>query len=97
MKEHKKFTETVLDALTRHRTEKFTNEEFQYDFSEALDYELDEYSISLDASIDEEYEEIIEEDEELYEEGLVDKEYPVIDGENYDFEDEDNYKIEDDY
>jgi hypothetical protein len=30
--------------------------------------------------LDEEYEEIIEEDEDLYEEGLIDKEFPVIDG-----------------
>jgi hypothetical protein len=38
-------------------------------------------SISFDAKLDEEYDEIIEEDESLYEEGLIDREFPVIDGE----------------
>ena len=50
-----------------------------------MDYEIDEYMISFDASIDEDYEDIDGEDEDpnyIYEEGLIDEEYPVIDGED---------------
>ncbi len=79
---------TVSEALSVYRLEKLNEEQYRYDFSDCLDYEIDEYSISLDARLDEEYEEIIEEDEDLYEEGLIDKEYPVIDGDFIDEEEE---------
>lgn len=72
---------TVSEALSLYRLEKFNEDQFRYDFSDCLDYEIDEYAISIDTKLDEEYEEIIEEDEDLYEEGLIDKEFPVIDGE----------------
>ncbi len=72
---------TVSEALAFYRLEKLNEDQYRYDFSDCLDYEIDEYSISIDAKLDEEYEEIIEEDEDLYEEGLIDKEFPVIDGE----------------
>jgi hypothetical protein len=72
---------TVCEALSLYRLEKLNEDQYRYDFSDSLDYEIDEYSISIDARLDEEYEEIIEEDEDLYEEGLIDKEFPVIDGE----------------
>ncbi len=71
---------SVSEALSLYRLEKLNEDQYQYDFSDCLDYEIDEYSISIDAKLDEEYEEIIEEDEDLYEEGLIDKEFPVIDG-----------------
>lgn len=71
---------TVSEALSLYRLEKLNEDQYRYDFSDCLDYEIDEYSISIDAKLDEEYEEIIEEDEDLYEEGLIDKEFPVIDG-----------------
>lgn len=71
---------TVSEALSLFRLEKLNEDQYRYDFSDCLDYEIDEYSISIDATLDEEYEEIIEEDEDLYEEGLIDKEFPVIDG-----------------
>ncbi len=81
---------TVSEALSLYRLEKLNEDQYLYDFSDCLDYEIDEYAISIDAKLDEEYEEIIEEDEDLYEEGLIDREFPVIDGEfNEDDEDED--------
>jgi hypothetical protein len=72
---------TASEALSLARLEKLNEEKYSYDFSDSLDYDIDEYSISIDAALDEEYEEIIEEDEDLYEEGLIDKDFPVIDGE----------------
>lgn len=81
---------TVSEALSLYRLEKLNEDQYLYDFSDCLDYEIDEYAISIDAKLDEEYEEIIEEDEDLYEEGLIDRGFPVIDGEfNEDDEDED--------
>lgn len=72
---------TVSEALSLYRLEKLNEDQYQYDFSDCMDYEIDEYSISIDAKLDEEYDEIIEEDEDLYEEGLIDRKFPVIDGE----------------
>jgi hypothetical protein len=82
---------TVSEALSLYRLEKLNEEQYRYDFSDSLDYDIDEYSISIDAELDENYEEIIEEDEDLYEEGLIDKELPVIDGEFNDDDDDDEY------
>ncbi|HML38905.1 MAG TPA: hypothetical protein PKA19_16040, partial [Bacillota bacterium] len=79
---------TVSEALSLSRLEKLNGDQYRYDFSDSLDYEIDEYSISFDAKLDEEYDEIIEEDENLYEDGLIDKEFPVIDGEFADEEEE---------
>ncbi|MDD4564295.1 MAG: hypothetical protein PHE79_02300 [Eubacteriales bacterium] len=74
---------TISESLSLFRLEKLSEDQHIYDFSDCLDYEIDEYSISFDATLDEEYEEIIEEDDDLYEEGLIDKEFPVIDGEDF--------------
>jgi hypothetical protein len=82
---------TVSEALSLFRLEKLNEDQYRYDFSDCLDYEIDEYAISIDAKLDEEYEEIIEEDEDLYEEGLIDKEFPVIDGEFGDEEEDEDY------
>lgn len=83
---------TISEALSLCRMEKFSEDKYRYDFSDCLDYEIDEYTISIDAKLDEEYEEIMEEDEDYYEEGLIDKDFPVIDGEIYEEDDnEDNY------
>lgn len=79
---------TVSEALSLCRLEKLNEDQYRYDFSDCMDYEIDEYSISIDAKLDEEYEEIIEEDEDLYENGLIDKEFPVIDGDFTDDEEE---------
>lgn len=83
---------TVSEALALNRLEKLSEDQYLYDFSDCMDYEIDEYSISIDAAIDEEYEEIIEEDEDLYENGLIDRVYPVIDGEDFEeYEEEEEY------
>jgi hypothetical protein len=72
---------TLSEAMSLYRLEKLNEDQYQYDFSDCMDYEIDEYSISFDAKLDQEYDEIIEEDESIYEEGLIDREFPVIDGE----------------
>jgi len=82
---------TLSEALSMFRLEKLNEDQFRYDFSDCMDYEVDEYSISIDTELDEEYEEIIEEDEDLYEEGLIDKEFPVIDSENFNADEEDDF------
>lgn len=87
--DHVKKDVTVCEALSLYRLEKLNEDQYRYDFSDSLDYEIDEYSISIDAELDEQYEEIIEEDEDLYEEGLIDKDYPVIDGDFGEEEEED--------
>lgn len=89
LSDNAKHDTTVSEALSLFRLEQLNDEHYRYDFSDCLDYEIDEYSISIDAALDEEYEEIIEEDEDLYEEGLIDKEYPVIDGDFAEDEEED--------
>jgi hypothetical protein len=82
---------SVSEALSLYRLEKLNEDQYRYDFSDCLDYEIDEYAISIDAALDEEYEDIIEEDEDLYEEGLIDKEFPVIDGELGEDEEDEDY------
>ncbi|MBR0600133.1 hypothetical protein [Sinanaerobacter chloroacetimidivorans] len=82
---------TLSEALSLYRSEKLNEDQYSYDFSECLDYDLDEYTIPIDAAIDEEYDDILEEDEDLYEDGLIDRDFPVIDGEDYE-EEEDDYE-----
>lgn len=81
---------TVSGALSLYRLEKLNEDQYRYDFSDCMDYEIDEYSISIDGRLDEEYEEILEEDEDLYAEGLIDREFPVIDG-DFRADDEEEY------
>lgn len=88
LKDNVKKNVTLSEALSMYRLEKLNEEQYSYDFSDSLDYDIDEYSISFDAELDEEYEEIIEEDEDVYEDGLIDREYPVIDGESLDDDEE---------
>ena len=45
---------TIRDALTTSRLEKFSKEEHLYDFSRALDYQLEEYMMTLADLTDEE-------------------------------------------
>lgn len=87
--DNKKLQISISEALTLSRLEKLNEEQYTFDFSEAMDYDIDEYSILMDSAIDEEYDDILEEDEELYEDGLIDREFPVIDGEDFDEYDED--------
>lgn len=80
----------INEALTLNRLEAFGEEKYRYDFSPSMDYEIDEYSIPLDASIDEEYEEILEEDDDFYEEGLIHRDFPVVEGESLEDEEDDD-------
>lgn len=79
----------VFEALALYRLEKLGEEAFLYDFAEAMNYTLDEYSISFPYSIEEkETEEDSFDEEEDDDNTLIDKILPVIDGEFID-EDED--------
>ncbi len=92
-KTRKKKEVSVSESLALYRLEQLNEASYQYDYSDCLDYEIDEYSLSFETEIDEEYEEILEEDETLYENGLINKEYPVIDGDVYDGDDIDDFDI----
>lgn len=81
----KKADVTIGESLSLFRLEKLSEDQHTYDFNDCLEYEIDEYAISFDTKLDEEYGDR-EEDDDLYEEGLIDKEFPVIDG--ADFEDD---------
>ncbi|NLY70328.1 MAG: hypothetical protein GX076_01380 [Clostridiales bacterium] len=78
---------TVLEALTLHRLEKLGEQAYEYDFSESIDYPLDELSFKFSYSIEDDLfdEDDDDEDDDLAN-NLIDKEFPVIDGE---FSDED--------
>jgi hypothetical protein len=48
---------TLYEALTSHRAKNFTNEDFIYDFSNALSFQLDEYIISIGSMYDDDFDE----------------------------------------
>lgn len=87
----------VLEALTLYRLEQLGEETYRFDFSDCLDYPLEEYTITISRKLetagndtdydgsDPDYDQIdaLYED---YDEGLIHRELPVIDGE---FSDED--------
>lgn len=81
---------TICEALALYRIEKLSEEQYSYDFSECLDYKIDEYTLTLNTKIVQGYDEILEDDdeEELYEDGLIDHDFPIIDGEDYEEEEE---------
>jgi len=54
----------LIEALTNIRAQNFTDEDFAFDFSGALDYQLDEYIVSLGAIIEDSYGNGDEEDED---------------------------------
>ncbi len=70
-------------ALATARMEKLGGDEYDYDFSEVLDYEIDEYILPLttgsggDYDFDEDYD---GESGDDFDEGLVHRDNPVIDG-----------------
>ena len=78
----------ISEALTLKRVEQFGEGAYTFDFSQCMDYEIDEYTMPIDAVIDEDYEEIVEEDEDFYENGLIHRDFPVIDGEDVERSDE---------
>ncbi|MBQ9931602.1 MAG: hypothetical protein IJO79_04550 [Firmicutes bacterium] len=68
---------TPAVALAMSRLEKLGGDEYDYDFSEVLDYEVEEYILPFAAELGSEEG---EEEEDLYDEGLIHKDNPVIDG-----------------
>ena len=46
----------LMEALANYRAQNFTDDDYAFDFAEALDYPLDEYIVSLDALYDDGYE-----------------------------------------
>ncbi|MDR3306023.1 MAG: hypothetical protein LBS85_08400 [Clostridiales Family XIII bacterium] len=46
---------TVMEALTNYRLQNFIEDDYHYDFSDALDYPLDEYIVSLSSIIEDDY------------------------------------------
>jgi phage terminase Nu1 subunit (DNA packaging protein) len=59
---------TLLEAITAYRVEKLSDEEYIYDFSECIPYEIDEYMVSVASALSD----MDDEDEE--EEGYLDQE-----------------------
>lgn len=83
----------VLEALALCRMEQLGEEAFRYDFSDSMDYPLEEYSMTINRAAegmdagaadygggDPEYAEGEDFDED-FDEGLIHRELPVIDGE----------------
>lgn len=54
----------LMEALTEYRAQNFTDDDLAFDFSEALDYPLDEYIVSLDALYDDDYDDRDDYDED---------------------------------
>lgn len=71
----------VVEALSLYRQEKLGEARYGYDFSDVLDYPVDEYSVPFSFSMQEDENEEDEEIEEEYNDTFIDKEFPVIDGE----------------
>lgn len=73
----------VVEALALYRLEKLGEERYDYDFSESLDYPIEEYALSFSYTIVSEDEEIDDEaeGEDEYANTFIDKDFPVIDGE----------------
>ena len=83
----------AIEALSLYRMEKLGENKYEYDFTDALDYRLDEFTVPV-FTISDNDEEEDEDDapgENPYKDAFIDKIYPVIDGEfSDDFEDGDN-------
>ena len=45
----------LMEALTNYRAQNFTDSDYVFDFNDALDYPLDEYIVSLDALLEDDY------------------------------------------
>lgn len=71
----------VVEALSLFRLEKLGEATYQFDFSESMDYPLEEYSMPISYSMKEEGNEEDEEIEEEFNHSFIDKDFPVIDGE----------------
>lgn len=71
----------IVEALALYRLEKLGEEKYEYDFSDCLDYPLEEYIISFPFNMGTDDEEQAEDEEDYYNDSLIDKDFPVIDGE----------------
>jgi len=75
---------TILEALSLYRVQKFVDEEYAYDYQDALDYPIDDYAMSLSYTVDMGRTHDSGDDDDLdqiYEDGLIHPDLPVIDGE----------------
>ena len=54
---------TLFEALTSYRAQSFTDDEYEFDFSGALDYPLDEYVVSLGSIIDDDFDDDDDDDD----------------------------------
>ncbi|MGI6732875.1 MAG: hypothetical protein ACOX4J_01685 [Anaerovoracaceae bacterium] len=80
----------IMEALVLYRMEKLGEKNYIYDFTDCMDYPLEEYTHTLSsiaARLDDMDEEVDDEEEDPYENAFIDKVYPVIDGE---FSDDEN-------
>lgn len=96
LKDGEQTTVSVSEALALSRLEKLNEDRYNYDFFNCTDYPLEEYSMPIEPDVEDldeeddefdEFNEFDEDDEEmddLYEEGLIHRHSPVIDGETYD-------------
>ena len=75
----------IIEALVLNRLERLGEKNYVYDFTDCLDYPLEEYAFSLSsiaARLDGMENEIDEDEtEDPYADAFIDREYPVIDGE----------------
>lgn len=84
MDENREFKSSICNALVMSRMEKLSLGSYSFDFEEAMDYDYEEYEDYSDTGYDEEYDELYEYEENDPRVTLVDRDNPVIDGENYD-------------
>lgn len=82
---------TMAEALALYRLEKLGEESYEYDYTDALEYPIEEYAVTF--TYREEEEETAEEEapqgEDEYADAFIDSEHPVIDGDYSDDEEED--------
>lgn len=72
----------AVEALALYRMEKLGEKKYEYDFSDSMDYMLDEYSIPIHAVYDGMDDEKADpSNEDPFGDTFIDKLYPVIDGE----------------
>lgn len=57
---------TVYEALTNHRVQNIMDKDYSFDFSEALDYPLDEYIVSLSSLSNDDYDDYDDDDYDDY-------------------------------
>jgi hypothetical protein len=84
----------AIEALSLYRLEKLGEGKHEFDFSDALGYEIDEFilsvsSISLDDEIETDEDDNDNSSEDLYKDAFIDKIYPVIESEYLEDRDED--------